>query len=155
MQTALHGGLLAMDFPERLVTLRKARSLTQTALAELAGVHLTQVQRYENGSSQPTMEVIRRLAIGLTVSADLLLFDQEERSPDERLKLQFEAIKQFDPEDRQIVEGMLEGMILKHQAKRLFGMRQAAAPMAATPSNTSASSPLAERSIPQKRRASR
>lgn len=120
MPTHIPCELLAMDFPERLVALRKARSLTQSALAELAGVHLTQVQRYENGSSQPTLEVIRRLAVGLAVSADLLLFDQEERGPDEHLKHQFEAIRQFDAEDRQIVEGMLEGMILKHQAKRLF-----------------------------------
>jgi transcriptional regulator with XRE-family HTH domain len=155
VQTDPHGELLAMDFPERLVTLRKARGLTQTALAELAGVHLTQVQRYENGSSQPTMEVIRKLAIGLTVSADLLLFDQEERGPDEHLKLQFEAIKQFDPEDRQIVEGMLEGMILKHQAKRLLGARQAAAPTAPAPTEKSTSAARAKRSTTPKRRASR
>lgn len=144
-----------MDFPERLVTLRKARGLTQTALAELAGVHLTQVQRYENGSSQPTLEVIRKLAIGLTVSADLLLFDQEERGPDGRLKLQFEAIKQFDPEDRQIVEGMLEGMILKHQAKRLLGVRQASTPAPSAPAEKSPSAPRTERSTTTKRRASR
>lgn len=81
----------------------------------------------------------------------------EERGPDERLKLQFEAIKQFDPEDRQIVEGMLEGMILKHQAKRLLGARQAATATPTPPTEKNASTPRAKRntSATPKRRASR
>jgi hypothetical protein len=32
--------------------------------------------------------------------------------------LQFELVNQFDEEDRAIVKGLLEGMILKHEAKR-------------------------------------
>ncbi|MBD8528197.1 hypothetical protein [Pseudomarimonas arenosa] len=63
---------------------------------------------------------MKKLAIGLSVSADLLLFDEEERGPDDQLRMQFEAIKQFDEEDRQLALGLLEGLILKHQAKRLL-----------------------------------
>jgi len=50
----------------------------------------------------------------------LLLFDQEERGPDDTLKLHFEAIRQFDEDDRHIIEGLLEAMILKHQNKHFF-----------------------------------
>jgi hypothetical protein len=32
--------------------------------------------------------------------------------------LKFEAISQFDEEDRQLAQGVLEGLILKHQAKQ-------------------------------------
>jgi transcriptional regulator with XRE-family HTH domain len=81
---------------------------------------LTQVQRYEAGQTLPTLEVMKKLSIGLSVSADLLLFDEEERGPDDRLLMQFEAVKQFDEEDRQLALGLLEGLILKHQAKRLL-----------------------------------
>lgn len=112
--------LLDMDFPERLVQLRKARQLTQRQLGELIDVHLTQVQRYENGSSQPTLDVLRRLAVALGVSADVLLFDIDERGPDETLKLKFEALRQFDPQERVIAEGVLDSLIVQHQAKRLF-----------------------------------
>jgi transcriptional regulator with XRE-family HTH domain len=112
--------LLDMDFPERLVQLRKARSFTQRHLGELINVHLTQVQRYENGSSQPTLDVLRRLAVALGVSADVLLFDQDERGPDENLKLKFEALRQFNSDERRIVEGVLDSLIVQHQAKRLF-----------------------------------
>ncbi len=42
---------------------------------------------------------------------------------DKHLKLKFEAIRQFDEEDKQIAQGVLEGLILKHQAKQSV-MRQ-------------------------------
>ncbi|PIQ42717.1 MAG: transcriptional regulator [Gammaproteobacteria bacterium CG12_big_fil_rev_8_21_14_0_65_46_12] len=107
-----------MDFPERLVRLRKERKLTQKTLAERVEVHITQIQRYENGSTQPTLDIIRKLATTLAVSADELIFGEGERGPDERLRLQFEVISQFDEEDRQLAQGVLEGLILKHQAKQ-------------------------------------
>ena len=78
-----------------------------------------------SGDSQPTLDVIRRLAIALTVSADELIFGKDERGPDEDLRLQFEAISQFDDEDKELARGLLEGLILKHQAKQSV-MRQAA-----------------------------
>ena len=109
---------IAMDFPERLVRLRKERKLTQKTLAEQVEVHITQIQRYENGSTQPTLDIIRKLATTLAVSADELIFGKDERGPDERLRLQFEAISQFDEEDRQLAQGVLEGLIRKHQAKQ-------------------------------------
>ena len=64
--------LLAMDFQDRLATLRKDKRFTQQALADLAGVHVAQIRRYEAGESQPTLDVIRKLAIALSVSADML-----------------------------------------------------------------------------------
>ena len=87
-----------MDFPARLVALRKAQGLTQQALAERAGISLIQVHRYESGSSQPTLDGIRTLARALAVSADTLVFDEAERGAPDDLKLQFEAIAHFDAE---------------------------------------------------------
>jgi len=107
-----------MDFPERLVALRKERGLTQKALAEQVGVHVTQIQRYESGSIQPTLDVLRRLAVTLSVSADMLVFDRDERGPDEDLKLTFEALSQFDAEEKAVAKKVLQGLIIQHQAKR-------------------------------------
>jgi transcriptional regulator with XRE-family HTH domain len=109
---------LDMDFAQRLAAFRKERGLTQQALADRVAVHLTQINRYESGDVQPTLDVIRRLAIALTVSADELIFGKDERGPDEDLRLQFEAISQFDDEDKELARGLLEGLILKHQAKQ-------------------------------------
>jgi transcriptional regulator with XRE-family HTH domain len=118
--------LLAMDFPERLATLRKERQLTQQQLADKVDVHISQVRRYESGESQPTLDVIRKLAIALSVSADMLIFDGSERGPDEELRLQFEAICQFTPEEKQVAKAVLESLILKHDATR-FQQRTAGA----------------------------
>ena len=111
--------LAAMDFPERLATLRKEKGLTQQALAEQVEISLIQLRRYEAGSSQPTLDVIKRLAVALSVSSDALLFASDERGPDEELRYQFEAVRDFDPEDRKIAKAVLDGLILKSQAKRL------------------------------------
>ena len=116
-----------MAFPERLTQLRKERGLTQQGLADLASVHLTQIQRYEAGTAQPTLEAIKRLAVALAASTDWLLFEENERGPDEELKLQFEAVRQFDEQDRKTAIDVLEGLILKHQAKRMVERTQAQA----------------------------
>ena len=111
--------LLAMDFPKRLSTLRKERNLTQQVLADRASIHVAQIRRYESGETQPALDIIRRLAIALNISADMLVFDKDERGPDDDLRLQFEAISCFDLEEKKIVKALLEGMILKHEAKRV------------------------------------
>ena len=84
------------------------------------GVKVLQIRRYENASSQPTLEVIKKMAIALGVTADELIFDAQERGPSDDLKLQFEALGQFDEEERKVARAVLESLILKHHAKRAF-----------------------------------
>jgi transcriptional regulator with XRE-family HTH domain len=114
----LAGTISDMDFPERLSTLRHERGMTQTALAEAAGIHVSQLKRYEAGTSQPTLDVIRQLAIALSTTADLLIFDKDERGPDDELRLQFEAVVKFSKEEKKVAKAVLEGLILKHEASR-------------------------------------
>lgn len=106
-------------FPIRLAALRKEREMTQQTLADRVGIHVVQLRRYESGSSQPTLDVIRHLAVALSVSADALLFGKDERGPDAELRFQFEAVSKFDPDDRKAARAVLDGLILRHQAKRM------------------------------------
>ena len=62
------------------------------------------------------------------MSVDALLFDEGERGPDEELRLQFEAVAQFDAEEKQAVRSLIEGMILKHQARQLLQLARPASP---------------------------
>lgn len=117
--------LMDMDFPERLTTLRKARGLTQQALADKVAVTVLQIRRYESGASQPTLDVIRRLAIALSVSADVLVFDAEERGPSNVLRYQFEAVSQLLEEEQAVVKEVLDSLIIKYQTRRLDSMRPA------------------------------
>jgi transcriptional regulator with XRE-family HTH domain len=107
-----------LNFPEHLAQLRKDKGLTQPQFAEKIGVHVAQVRRYEAGSSQPTLDVIRNMALALGVSADELLFAKDERGPDDSLKLQFEAVCRFDPEAKKVVQQILASMILQQEARR-------------------------------------
>ena len=67
--------ILPMSFPQRLIALRKERGFTQQQMADKIGMHVSQLKRYETATSQPTIEVFRRIALALNVSADMLLFD--------------------------------------------------------------------------------
>lgn len=89
--------------------------MTQQQLADRAGTHVVQIRRYEGGVSQPAVDVLKRLAIALSVSADALLFDESERGPDDDLRLQFEALSAMSPEEKHVAKAVLEAMIVKNQ----------------------------------------
>jgi transcriptional regulator with XRE-family HTH domain len=110
-----------MGFGKRVAELRKERRLTQNALADMIGIHVTQLRRYEAGTSQPTLDVLRKLAQSLRVSADVLVFGEGERGPDDDFRLQFEAIAKLDPSEKQVIKDVLDAILLKHDAKRWTG----------------------------------
>ena len=112
------GLVVDMGFPDKLAALRKERGLTQQVLADTVRVHVVQIRRYEAGKTQPSLDIIRKLAIALSVSADELIFDKDERGPDDDLRLQFEAVSAFDDEDKAVARTLLESLILRHQSKR-------------------------------------
>lgn len=104
-----------MEFPERLTLLRKERGLTQQTLADTVGLAVLQIRRYEGGTSQPTLDVIRRLAIALGVSADRLVFDEHERDPAATLRYQFEAVSKLSDHEQDVVRELLDAVIVKSQ----------------------------------------
>ena len=111
--------MASTDFPKRLVALRKQKGLTQQALSDLTGIHLTQIRRYEGGVTLPTFEMLRKLAVTLSVPADVLLFTDGERGPADDLRLQFEAIQRLDPDERESLRTVIDGVITRHEVRRL------------------------------------
>nr|WP_249535427.1 helix-turn-helix transcriptional regulator [Escherichia coli] len=109
-----------MSFSTRFLQLRKEHGLTQPQMADKVGIHLTQVRRYESGEAQPSLEILKRIAVTFIVSADWLIFEDGEREPQDELKLKFEAIKQMDEEELKSVTSVLDALILKHQARRVL-----------------------------------
>ena len=114
-----------MHFPKRLVAIRKDKSLTQQQMADTIGIHVSQYKRYEAGTSQPTLEVFRKITLALNASADHLLFEDNERGPnaDDNLRLQFEAVEQLDDKEKAVVMELIDGMLIKHDAKRWMQAR--------------------------------
>lgn len=61
------------DFRNRLVNMRKQKSLTQKELAELIGASERGIQNYEIGYRKPTFELLIALADFFDVSIDYLV----------------------------------------------------------------------------------
>jgi len=110
--------LTTMSIAQRLVSLRKQKGLTQQVLADSIGLHITQIKRYEAGSSQPSLEALKKISQTFRVTIDSLVFELDELEPEEDLRLQFKAVSNMPDEERQVVRQLLEGMIIKYEAER-------------------------------------
>ncbi|MCP5006125.1 MAG: helix-turn-helix transcriptional regulator [Planctomycetes bacterium] len=108
-----------MSFPEKIVKLRKERIWTQQQLADLIGMAVNQIKRYEKGTSTPSLEAIKKLAITFGVSTDELVFDDGHGVAayklDPNLLKKFELIIKFPKKERDAVETMLDSIIVKNQ----------------------------------------
>ena len=120
--------LCPMSLSARLIQLRRERDWTQQDVADQVGLHVNQIKRYEAGSAQPSLEGLKKVAKAFSVSTDWLLFEDAERGPDEDLRLQFEAMNQLSPEEKDVARAVLEGLLIKHVARKW------ASPSAATAS---------------------
>ena len=110
--------MFTMSLASRIATLRKDKGLSQQAMADALGLHVTQIKRYESGSSQPSLEALKKIAKTLRVSIDSLVFDTEELTPDEDLTLQFQTIANMPEEEKAIIMELIEGMIIKYETQR-------------------------------------
>jgi len=93
-------------------------STPYSQLADATGIHVTQIKRYEGGSAQPSMEGLKKIALALDCATDVLVFDPRERPIADDLQRQFEAVSKLPEEERAIASHLLEGLVLKHDAKR-------------------------------------
>lgn len=73
-------------FAERLQKLMKDAKVTQQGLAEAVGTTRQAISQYADGSVQPNIEKLKKIAIFFHVSADYLLGIQKDRSPDVNVK---------------------------------------------------------------------
>jgi transcriptional regulator with XRE-family HTH domain len=121
MEPTTHSSVQCVDFmafPDRLAGLRKDKAFTQKELAEMVGLNQAQIHRYEKGAAEPSMSALKRLALALGVTTDELVFEDDERGPDDDLRLQFEAVSRFSPDEKRTAKEVLDSLILKHEAKR-------------------------------------
>lgn len=49
------------------------------------------------------------------------MFDEAERGPSDQMKLLFEAVERLDENEQSIIRELLEGMIVKYEARRWTG----------------------------------
>jgi transcriptional regulator with XRE-family HTH domain len=89
----------------------------------VAQLHDNQIQRYEAGTAQPTLEALIRLAKALHTHLDDLVFGEGVRGPSDDLALLFEAVNDFLEAEKETVRTVLSGMVLQHSARKLDAHR--------------------------------
>ena len=100
---------------ERIATLRKARTLTQTQLAEALGVSQQTVQSYEAGNRRIPVSALPVVARTLSVSLMVLFGEDQQdkarrskRGPVPQWQQQIEAVSQLPRSQQQFVARMIE-----------------------------------------------
>ena len=83
-------------------------SLSKSDLANLIGVHYSQIGRYENKGAQPSADVLAKLANALGVTTDFLMNGTADNLAnnslsDKELLNQFKYIEKLSESDRQII----------------------------------------------------
>lgn len=115
-----------VSFGDNLKSLRVTNNISQAELAELIGIHSTHISRYERDLTQPTLEVIKKMAEALKVSVDTLIYgtkDEKAKSnlKDQELLTMFTKVQTFDKQDIICVKSLLNAYILKTDLQKQLG----------------------------------
>ncbi len=118
-----------MAFANKLSETRKNRHLTQQELAERIGVGISQMRRYEKGSSSPTLDVIKNISLTLGISTDELIFGNNEQIAsskilDKELLHHFQMVSHLNPHDIDAVKTVLESIIVKNRIENILPGKQ-------------------------------
>ncbi len=63
---------IAVNFGQRVRSLRQSKHLSQEKLAELTGLHSTYIGQIERGEKSPTLDSVYKIALGLDMSMSKL-----------------------------------------------------------------------------------
>ena len=107
-----------MDFKERLKQARTTKKFSQNELANLVGVHVTNISRYERGENRPTTDVLTKLANALDTTADYLMSGSTHEAADsnisdKELLTLFQKVSSLPSNKKKIVKEFLEVFVFR------------------------------------------
>ena len=113
-----------MSVGERIKELRTTKKWTQSELAKAVGLTYIQVGRYETQKSNPSSEVLQKLANALDTTADYLMNGSQDevvsaQLTDKELLKQFKAVEQLNAEDKHLIKTFIDAFLTKRQVQKL------------------------------------
>lgn len=113
-----------MDFHQRLKSLRLNKNLSKSDLANLAGIHYSQIGRYEEKGATPSADIMAKIANVLEVSSDFLMNGSSDdlantSLTDKELLNQFKAIENMQENDKSVVKTLIDAFITKKKVQQL------------------------------------
>lgn len=80
VETAKPWGEERLRISEAYIECRKKLNLTQQNLADASGIARANVARFENGTYNPTLDTMRRLADAMGMKLEIRLVEKEKKS---------------------------------------------------------------------------
>lgn len=115
-----------MTLGERLKKARTDKGMSQSDLASAAGIHYTQIGRYENKGAQPSADVLAKIANVLEVSSDFLMNGSSDQLAgsmltDKELLNQFKEVEAMPENDKNVIKELIDAFITKRKIRQLAG----------------------------------
>jgi transcriptional regulator with XRE-family HTH domain len=112
-----------MTLGEKIKQLRQEKGYSQTFLEKRSGVNSKLLSKYENGRIIPTADTLRKIAEGLDISADYLIFDNVPKDGrcqlnDLELFERFKEVERMDSENRKMIVNLIDAVIIKTKVQQ-------------------------------------
>lgn len=107
---------------ERIRSMRRSRGIQRRQLAELAGCPAQHLAEIEEGGREPSLSLLRRLALGLRVPAGDLL-DGVDTDQGDYLSAFLSSAGDWSTEETDALRGDIEAIVRLHRARKLSASR--------------------------------
>jgi transcriptional regulator with XRE-family HTH domain len=112
-----------MTLGEKIKQLRQEKGYSQTFLEKKSGVNSKLLSKYENGRIIPTADTLRKIAEGLDISADYLIFNNVPKDGrcqlnDLELFERFKEVELMDSENRKMIVNLIDAVIIKTKVQQ-------------------------------------
>ena len=120
-----------MDIGLNIRRLREDRSIKQSEIADLIGMHRSNYSKIEKGEREPTIQALDKIARLFGMTVDQIIHYEgelpkdvtlEDKTTNEKLKL----IEQLDDKDKQAIFHIIDGMLTRSKFKDFFNKNIAA-----------------------------
>ena len=115
--------MASMSLGEKIKQLRQEKGYSQTFLEKRSGVNSKLLSKYENGRIIPTADTLRKIAEGLDISADYLIFDNVPKDgrcqlDDLELFERFKEVERMDSENKKMIVDLIDAVIIKTKVQQ-------------------------------------
>ena len=113
-----------MGIGERIKDLRTQKTLTQSDLAKMVGLTYIQIGRYETEKSNPSSDILQKLAQALDTTSDYLMNGASDevisaQLTDKELLNQFKQVEKLSQEDKHLIKTFIDAFLTKRQIQKL------------------------------------
>jgi len=110
-----------MKFGEKITKLKKAKKMSQVALAEKTGISRDAISKYERGDTVPSVDYAKRIADALGVSLDYLVSDNDNEDVLDNITLKRIKEIQVLPEiEKDKIYSIIDALIRDFKTKQAY-----------------------------------